>query len=215
MPFIDSSDITDLHFQTKANVKTKTKLLIECSPNGGVKWFPLDLLINEKTFLTDHHVSIPKICQSKQTLFRWKNTSMHLLNIAFVKSNTQSFLSDLSKWLYPTYSLNSSSLSTRKFRSSSIYQIISTAIKLEQHEYILTIDSSTHQTRLQIDYTWDNQTWHELIDTEQFERPKSRFGQILPSKLQRRFEFMSNFVFCIFILFVCFLLQNNSSSYSK
>ena len=48
------------------------------------------------------------------------------------------------------------------------------------------IDVKNH-TRLQVDYSIDNITWNELIDTDQFERPMNRFGQTIPTKLIRQF----------------------------
>ena len=53
---------------------------------------------------------------------------------------------DLSKWLYPTYSANSSGLHTHKVadlpNKKALFQLISTAIVLSQHDYILMIDVS-------------------------------------------------------------------------
>jgi len=42
----------------------------------------------------DHFVSLPAVCQAKKTLFRWKNTSVRLMNIAFVKSQIQNYFMD-------------------------------------------------------------------------------------------------------------------------
>jgi hypothetical protein len=42
----------------------------------------------------DHFVSLPALCQAKKTLFRWKNTSIRLMNIAFVKSQIQHYFMD-------------------------------------------------------------------------------------------------------------------------
>ena len=48
LPFIDSTDLSAVHFQTMINVINKNNLRFECSPNGGVKWFELGLWIGEK-----------------------------------------------------------------------------------------------------------------------------------------------------------------------
>jgi hypothetical protein len=48
LPFIDSTDSSAVHFQTKISVSNKNNLLFECSPNGGVKWFELEVSIGEK-----------------------------------------------------------------------------------------------------------------------------------------------------------------------
>ncbi len=42
----------------------------------------------------DHYVSLSAICQAKHTLFRWRNTSIRLINIAFVKSQIQHYFMD-------------------------------------------------------------------------------------------------------------------------
>jgi hypothetical protein len=96
---------------------------------------------------SDHYVSLPIVCQGKNTLFRWKNTSIRLINVAFVKSQVQHYFIDQfqltkfdsSKWLYPTYSINSSGLYIKKIQNR-IFQLISTAITLKQHDYVIMID---------------------------------------------------------------------------
>ena len=42
----------------------------------------------------DHYVPLSVACQTKQTLFRWRNTSVRLLNVAFVKSQIQHYFID-------------------------------------------------------------------------------------------------------------------------
>ncbi|CAF4418864.1 unnamed protein product, partial [Rotaria sp. Silwood2] len=200
LPFIDSTDLSAIHFQTVSRTIIKNNLLLECSPNGGVKWFELGIWTEEKdNSLKDHYVSLSTSCQAKHTLFRWKNSSVHLLNVAFVKSHIQHYFMDefkkidSSKWLYPTYSINSSGLYTNKINTISnnktIFQLISTAITLKQHNYVIMIDtnSNMNDTRLQVDYSLDNITWHELIDIKNFERQMNRFGQQIPTKILRRF----------------------------
>ncbi|CAF2836302.1 unnamed protein product [Rotaria sp. Silwood2] len=199
LPFIDSTDLSAIHFQTVSRTIIKNNLLLECSPNGGVKWFELGIWTEEKdNSLKDHYVSLSTSCQAKHTLFRWKNSSVHLLNVAFVKSHIQHYFMDefkkidSSKWLYPTYSINSSGLYTNKINTISnnktIFQLISTAITLKQHNYVIMIDtnSNMNDTRLQVDYSLDNITWHELIDIKNFERQMNRFGQQIPTKILRR-----------------------------
>ena len=44
-----------------------------------------------------------------------------------------------------------------------------------------------NSTRLQIDYSLDNTSWHELIDTNNFERQMNRFGRQIPTRILRRF----------------------------
>jgi hypothetical protein len=34
------------------------------------------------------------VCQAKNTLFRWRNTSIRLMNVAFVKSQIQHYFID-------------------------------------------------------------------------------------------------------------------------
>ncbi|CAF4337575.1 unnamed protein product, partial [Rotaria magnacalcarata] len=60
-----------------------------------------------------------------------------------------------------------------------MYQVISTAITLKQDNYVIMLDtnSNMNHTRLHIDYSLDNVTWRELIDTNNFERPMNRFGR--------------------------------------
>ncbi|CAF0939143.1 unnamed protein product [Adineta ricciae] len=199
LPFVDSTDISAVHFQTIAGNLRKNNLLLECSPNGGMKWFELGLWLEEKqNFIRDHYVSLPSSCQSKQTLFRWSKSSVQLRNVAFVKSQTQySFMDkfqiiDPSKWLYPTYVINSSELTTNKIRlipqTKSIYQLITTSITVKQKDYVIMIDSDLNRnhTHLQIAYSLDNLTWHELIDTRSFEQKMNRFGRQIPSELYRR-----------------------------
>ncbi|CAF5226507.1 unnamed protein product, partial [Rotaria magnacalcarata] len=56
---------------------TKNNLLLECSPNGGVKWFEIRIWTREKdNSLKDHYVPLPSFCQEKLALFRWKNSSI-------------------------------------------------------------------------------------------------------------------------------------------
>ncbi|CAF5144524.1 unnamed protein product [Rotaria magnacalcarata] len=43
-----------------------------------------------------------------------------------------------------------------------------------------------NHTRLHIDYSLDNVTWRELIDTNNFERPMNRFGRQIPTEILRR-----------------------------
>ncbi|CAF4678933.1 unnamed protein product [Rotaria sp. Silwood1] len=199
LPFIDSTDLSAIHFQTIARTIIKNNLLFECSPNGGVKWFELGVWTGEKdNSLKDHYVSLSSSCQAKHTLFRWKNSSIQLLNVAFVKSYIQHYFMDefkkidSSKWLYPTYSINSSGLYTNKINhisnNKTIFQLISTAITLKQHNYVIMIDtdSNMNNTRLQVDYSLDNITWHELIDTKNFERQINRFGRQIPLNILRR-----------------------------
>ena len=44
-----------------------------------------------------------------------------------------------------------------------------------------------NHTYLQVDYSLDNITWHELIDTQHFERQMTRFGRQIPTGLLQRF----------------------------
>lgn len=98
-----------------------------------------------------------------------------------------------SKWLYPTYSINSSGLYPKKIRFDSVnqtlFQLISTTVTLKQHDHVLMIDtnSAMNHTNLQIDYSLDNLTWHELFDTKRFPRSSHRFGQQLPKEVLQRF----------------------------
>ncbi|CAF1574185.1 unnamed protein product [Rotaria magnacalcarata] len=199
LPFIDSTDLSAVHFQTMTSTAIKNNLLLECSPNGGVKWFEIRIWTREKdNSLKDHYVPLPSFCQEKLALFRWKNSSIQILNIAFVKSQTQPYFMDefkkmdSSKWLYPIYSINSSGLYTNKIRNISknkiMYQVISTAITLKQDNYVIMLDtnSNMNHTRLHIDYSLDNVTWRELIDTNNFERPMNRFGRQIPTEILRR-----------------------------
>lgn len=66
------------------------------------------------------------------------------------RERTTKFLTqtmDLSKWLYPTYSANSTGLQTHRVadhpNKKALFQLISTAIVLSQHDYILMIDVSS------------------------------------------------------------------------
>lgn len=91
----------------------KNNLLVECSPNGGVKWFELGVWTDEKDYLLkyikknhlvqnyilllfsrDHYVSLISSCQAKNALYRWRNSSIQVLNVAFVKSNIQNYFMD-------------------------------------------------------------------------------------------------------------------------
>ncbi|CAF0744576.1 unnamed protein product [Adineta steineri] len=194
LPFFDTTDVSAIHFQTMTSKSKKNNLLFECSPNGGVKWFELGLWVEEKeNAFKDHYVSLPASCQAKHTLLRWKNSSIRIINLAFVKSQIQDYLMDQfqeidsSKWLYPIYSINSSGLYTKKIQNN-LYQLISTAITLKQRDYVIMIDtdSNMNNTHLQVDYSVDNITWHELIDTRIFQRKLNRFGRQIPNELLRR-----------------------------
>jgi len=49
---------------------------------------------NDIFLCRDHYVSVPTSCQAKHTLFRWKNSSIRLFNVAFVKSQIQNYFMD-------------------------------------------------------------------------------------------------------------------------
>lgn len=68
--------------------------------------------------------------------------------------------------------------------NKTIYQLISTPITLKQNDYIIMIETKSD---LQVDYSIDNITWHELIDTKDSKRPNNRFGQQIPTKILQRF----------------------------
>lgn len=48
-----------------------------------------------------------------------------------------------------------------------------------------------NKTYLQVDYSLDNATWHELIDTRDFGRQMNRFGRQIPTAILQRFVFIS------------------------
>ena len=46
---MDSTDLLAIHFQSMTHLLNKNKLVLQCSPNGGVKWFEIGEWVEKKS----------------------------------------------------------------------------------------------------------------------------------------------------------------------